>query len=97
MNIAFPMYLLLGILIVDYSYGAIYLSLLTAMTLPLGTAFWTLFRAENGHMEWEPSITSESVWAFIGLAITIVFTILFEYFSTRSNRNVSSQQDIGLH
>ena len=89
LNICGPAGLLTGILITCYGEGAIFTTLLIALTLPLGTIFWTLFTDTGASIIWDPKLTVESMFAFIGLLIILPPMVLYDYFGRRIDTSIS--------
>ena len=60
-----------------------------SLALPLGTIFWTLFADTGTSIIWEPKLTVESVFAFIGLLIILPPMVLYDYFGRRIDTSMS--------
>ncbi len=93
--IATSLVILTQLLVITSSDGAVYLSMLAVLTIPLGTLFWTLWKDTlTGTLIWYPDITVPSVFALIGMAIIIPAMILYEYLGVKEQYKAIEFQEL---
>ena len=79
-SLATSLVILTQLLVISSSDGAVYLSMLAVLTIPLGTLFWTLWKDTlSGSLVWNPDITVPSVFALVGMLILLPAMIIYEY------------------
>ncbi|CAD5111044.1 DgyrCDS396 [Dimorphilus gyrociliatus] len=71
-----------NILLIKHAQGAIYVAVSTALVMPLGTIFWTLFTPD---LKWQPQFSSSMWFVVLALIIMVPSTFLYSIFGNLSS------------
>merc|ERR1712083_1190031 len=74
-------------LLLRYSDGAVWQTVVTALVGPLGLLWWTLFQ-EKPRLHWHPEWTKSTTFAMLGLAVMTPGILLYKHLQ-RPRRTIS--------
>ena len=72
--------------------GAVYSVLVLALTLPIGTLFWTLF-SDNGTLMWDPKFESQTLFSISGIFLLVPPIIMYDYFGVKFENDALGEND----
>ena len=71
-------------LLLRYTEGAVYSSMVAALVTPIGEIFWMLFSDTDGNFIWHPSWTSTSWYPLVGLVIIVPCVYIYNTLGEKS-------------
>ena len=79
---------LIGLMLIKYAEGAVYLVIVNALITPVGTFFLTLFQLENdtGKFYWKPEVDVATWYALAGVFLMVPAVIWYNYLGNREKK-----------
>jgi drug/metabolite transporter (DMT)-like permease len=96
---------LIGLMLIKYAEGAVYLVIVNALITPFGTFFNTLFQLNpnNGNFYWGPSVDVDFYYALAGITLLVPAVIGYHYLGQKETQQRQcgrldfEDQPMGLH
>ena len=79
-------------LLIRYTEGAVYSSMITSLGNPVGTMFWSLFTLYP-NLHWEPKYTKATTYTLVGLAFMTPAVVVYNYISYKEENELLNHTD----